>query len=101
MISEAYRYRFTKTVYLPDAEATLHVAILAAEGLFGEAHVRLDAAYTVDESSRSFVVDAGTDVGQAVNEIFTAFALREFGRDAFTVHCVDAETGCTFREDDR
>jgi hypothetical protein len=89
MISNAYRYKFREDVDLLEAERTLHMAILAAEGLYGEARVRMDVAYAVDETIRVIVVDASTDVGDAVCAIFTAFLLREFGRQAFNVRGVE------------
>ena len=89
MTSSAYRYKFRDEANLLEAESTLHVAILAAEGLFGEARVRMDAGYVIDPSIRTLVVDASTAVGQVVCGIFTALVLREFGQDAFNVRRVE------------
>ena len=93
MATEVYRYRFRPDVDLESAEETLLLAILAAEGLFGEARVRMDAGYVVDPGLRALVVDASTLVGQAVNGIFTSLALREFGRDAFHVRRIAGNPG--------
>ncbi|MBE3071302.1 MAG: hypothetical protein IMZ66_13790 [Planctomycetes bacterium] len=93
MVPEAYRYTFGKQVDALDAEMTLHVAVFAAEGLFGEARVRMDAGYVIDPGLRVLVVDASTPVGQAVNAIFTSLALREFGRDAFHVRRIAGNPG--------
>ncbi len=101
MISEAYRYKFGSIMYLPNAEGTLHVALIAAEGLFGEARVRMDAGYAVDEVLRVFVVDASTEVGQAVTGMFTSLLLREFGPEAFHVRRVEGRPGCTCQEEGR
>ena len=97
MITEAYRYRFGENVDLAEAENTLLLSVLAAEGLHGEARVRMDAGYAIDPSIRVIVVDASTEVGQVVNSIFTAFLLREFGRLSFHVRRVEgvgSECGC-------
>jgi len=83
-IDQAYRYRFEAGIDLHAAEETLLLSILATEGLYGQARVRMDAAYSVDTAIRAIIVDAGTDVGQAVNCIFTAFLLEEF--DSSAVH---------------
>ena len=91
MTSQAYRYRFRNKAGLLEAEGTLHVAILAAEGLFGEARVRMDAGYVIDSGLRSLVVDASTPVGRTVSDIFTALILRELGEDAFNVRRVEGE----------
>jgi len=89
MIAEAYRYRFKEGVDLQEAENTLLLAVLAVEGLYGEARVRMDAGYAIDQSIRVIVVDASTEVGQSVNSIFTAYLLREFGRLSFHVRRVE------------
>lgn len=87
-MNEAYRYRLAEGVDLREAEGTLLLALIAAEGLYGEARVRMDAAYVIDESIRVIVVDASTDVGQAVSAIFAAILIREFGPMAFHVRRV-------------
>jgi hypothetical protein len=89
MPRDVYRYRFRSDIDLRDAEDTLRLSILAAEGLFGEAQVRMDAGYAIDLSIQTIIVDASTDVGQAVSAIFTAFVLREFGRHAVDVRRVE------------
>lgn len=100
-MSEAYRYKFRQDVDLHEAESTLLLSILAAEGLFGAARVRMDAGYAVDGSIRAIVVDASTDVGQAVCSILTAFLQREFGGSAFGVRAVEAQDGPIARECER
>jgi len=86
--AEIYRYQFNKGVPMLDVEESLHLAILAAECLHGEARVRLDAGYSISEEKRALVVDAGTQVGQDVVRIFTGFTMKEFGEDAFQVERV-------------
>lgn len=88
MPSEIYRYTFDQSVSMSDAESTLQLAILAAESLLGESIVRLDAAYSIDEQRRVFVVDAGTEVGRSICRIFTGYLTREFGDHAFQVRPV-------------
>ena len=89
MAKELYRYRFCQGVSLREAEDDLFLAMLAAEGLYGPARIRLDAAYYMDESIRAIVVDASTPVGQDINGIFVAFLIRQFGQDAFDVKRVE------------
>ncbi len=85
MSAEIYRYQFTSGVPARDIEETLHLAILAAECLHGQSRVRLDASYCMDAGKRACVIDAGTDVGRDIVRIFTGFAIKEFGEDAFKV----------------
>lgn len=68
-----------------EAELTFHLAVFAAEGLFGEAQVRMDVTYDIDKHNRSLVVDSTTDVGLTVVKIYTALALREFGDNSLLV----------------
>jgi len=70
---------------MQDVEESLLLAVLAAECLYGEARVRLDAGYSISEEKHALVVDAGTDIGRSINRIFTGFVTREFGEDAFKV----------------
>ena len=85
MSAEIYRYQFATGVPARDIEETLHLAVLAAECLHGEARVRLDASYCMDADKRACVIDGGTEVGRDTCRIFTGFAMKEFGQDAFKV----------------
>ncbi|MCY3020191.1 MAG: hypothetical protein NTW87_14330 [Planctomycetota bacterium] len=98
MFDQAYRYKFADWVDLRDAGDTLVLSILAAKGLFGATRVRLDFACETDEAIRVIVVDASTDVGQAVNAIFTAFILREFGSGRVHVRRVEGLCACGSQE---
>ena len=93
----AYRYRFRPDIGLNDAEDTLMLAVLAAQGLFGEARVRMDAGYAIDPTIGVIIVDASTLIGQVITAIFTAFISREFGRGAFHVRRVVGLPGQTLQ----
>ena len=90
-MTRAYKYQFREGIDPRDVEDTLLLAMLAAEGVFGEARVRLDCTYREDREARTLAVKAVTSVGQLVNAVFTAFAVKEFGRDGFTVRRQVAE----------
>jgi hypothetical protein len=85
-----YRFQFEPEVSLTEAEQTLHLALFAVEGLFGEARVRLEGSYRVDERGDAILVNGGSDVGDAVVKVFTGLLLREFGADAFQVRPIPA-----------
>ena len=91
MITEGYKYQFSKRVRLRDAEDTLLLALLAAEGIYGRPRVRMDSAYAVDPALRTIVVDSSTDVGQDVCGIYTSFLTKEFSAGAFAVRPLDKE----------
>jgi len=84
-----YRFTFEKKTPLIEAEMSLHLAMIAVEGLLGQATVRMDASYHVDEPRNVIIVDGTTPVGAAVVRVFTAFLIREFGNDAFNVRRVE------------
>lgn len=90
-MTRAYKYQFREGIDTRDVEDTLLLAFLAAEGVFGEARVRLDGAYSTDREARTVTVDASTAVGHVVNAVFTTFAIKEFGRDAFAVRRLAVE----------
>lgn len=85
MTELVYRYTFEAEVVTEEVEATLVLALLAAESLHGEAEVRLDAAHYFDTDRRECVIDAGTPVGRDLARLFVGFLRREFGETAFTV----------------
>ena len=82
---EIFRYTFAPSVPAEEIEATLLLAILAAESLHGASQVRLDAAHYLDPATHACVIDAGTAVGRDLNRLFAGFITREFGADAFRV----------------
>ena len=83
-----YRFRFSDTTELDEAESTLHLAILAAEGLFSEALLRVNFAYHRDDDGHCLHINGGDEISETVVRIFTSFAIKEFGATAFTVSCV-------------
>ena len=89
MNREIHRYSFKTSVPGSEIEETLHLAVLAAEGLYGQSRVHIDAGYFLDAEKRACVIDAGSDVGRDISRIFGGYALREFGEGAFDVNRVD------------
>lgn len=85
-----YRYRCGPAVPPEEIEASLVLALLAAESLHGEAQVRLDAAHAFDAGRRACAIDAGTAVGRDLNRLFVGFLRREFGEEAFRVERITA-----------
>lgn len=83
--ADLFRFEFEPAVSLTDAEMSLHLALFAVEGLFGQARVRLEARYRLEAAQHAILVEGGTEVGAAVVQVFTSLALREFGETAFQV----------------
>lgn len=85
MAREVYRYVFNDSVPFAEVLATVDLALIAVESIHGESRSRLDARFSDDVAKRSVVIDAGTDVGQALNQVFVGYVRREFGEIAFRV----------------
>jgi len=90
MTTNVFRFEFEPVVSLTEAEMSLHLAMYAVEGLYGEARVRLEASYRLDDALRSITVDGETEVGAALVKVYTRLLIREFGEDGFHVRPVDA-----------
>lgn len=89
MAREVYRYVFREAVPFAEVLATVDLALIAVESLHGESRSRLDARFSDDAVKRTIVIDASTDVGRALNQVFIGYARREFGEDAVSVERVD------------
>jgi hypothetical protein len=85
MSRDIYRYTFDERNSMDEIRDSLFLAIFSAEGIHGEAQVRLDAAFRLDEAKRACALDGSTAVGQTIARVFTWLLTREFGEDAFTV----------------
>lgn len=91
MHSQIYQFSFAAEVNVAEAERTLQLAAMAAEGLFGQARVRMELSYSVDLPGRTISVDAQTAPGEAVVRMLAGFFAREFGSSAFAVRRRDAD----------
>lgn len=83
-----YRYTFQADVPKAEVEASLLLAVIAVEGLHGEAQTRLDAGSALTRKFGPCVIDASTPVGRDLAKVFTAFLRREFGEDSFRVEAL-------------
>lgn len=89
MAREVYWYVFNDSVTFAEVLATVNLSLIAVESIHGESRSRLDARFSDDAAKRSVVIDAETDVGQALNQVFVGYARREFGETAFHVERLD------------
>jgi hypothetical protein len=98
MERETYRYSFDSGVALQEVEESLLLAVLAAEGLHGRSRIHLEGAFRLDKTARTCVVDATTDLGRDIAQIFTQLLTREFGERAFRVERTGTGTGTAEKE---
>jgi hypothetical protein len=80
-----YRFQFQRHVPLEKAEATLMLALIAAEALHGQPNVRLSVGYLFGEEKHACVIDGDNEIARQVVLIFTQFLIHEFGEDTFRV----------------
>ena len=91
MSKTVYRYQFENEVPLDQAEATLIMAIIAAEALHGQAEVRLSMRYLFGDEKHACVIDGDNEVTRQLVLIFTQFLIHEFGEDAFQVTLISKD----------
>lgn len=91
MSQTIYRFEIDQSVPLTEAEQSLHLAMIALEGLYGSAGIRLDARYHLDEGGRAIVVDGSTPIGSSLVKVFSTLLTREFGEDAARVIRTEGE----------
>lgn len=92
MSLQAYRYEFDNSVTFFDVLATLDEAITNTESIHGTERVRLDARFAEDTARGVLVIDATTEVGQTLNQLFVGLARREFSDAAFTISRCRSDT---------
>jgi len=85
MDSPKYRFQFTRAVEMAGVEETLLLSVIAAEGIYGRARVRLDGEFATNPAERTCSVAAGNEVGPNIAKIFTEFLVLEVGEAAFDV----------------
>lgn len=91
MLTNIYRYEFAPPIAIDEVEATLLLALTAAETLHGASQVRLDAEHAFYPVLRVCVMNAATEVGRDLNKLFAGFLSREFGAGAFRVERIAQE----------
>lgn len=92
MTAPAYRYSFVDDRTFTDAEESLRLALLAAEGIYGAARILLNVRMIVTPSERTMLISDNGDESQAVNRSLTQFLMRECGPDQFEVDRVCTTT---------
>ena len=94
-MNRVLQFEFDPLIEIADAEATLHVAIVAVEGLLGEARIRTDLTYHADPVHRFIQIDGSGEVGDAVIRALVSLLTREFGAGSFAVRRVAADEAQT------
>ena len=94
------RFEFPEGLDRESIEAQLALAIVAAECTFGQARIRISAAYSISPSNGAtdgqkatqVAIDVSTEVGEHIAQVFTGLMIRQLGEDRFTVERIDRKS---------
>ena len=84
------RFTFAIEVDREAVEAQLALTIVVAECMFGQARVRLGAAYLMSEDGRRLALDVSSEVGEYITQLFTGLLIREMGEESFSVERIQS-----------
>ncbi len=82
-MTDICRFKFHEKIGKRNIEKQIARAIETAEYSFGQAKVRLHAAYLA--TNDKVVIDASSEVGEYIAQIFIGLMTRKIGEDKFTV----------------
>lgn len=82
-MTDVCKFKFRENVGRKTIEKQIARAIETAEYTFGQAKVRLHAGYMA--TNNKAVIDASSEVGEYIAQIFIGLMTRKFGEDKFTV----------------
>jgi len=90
------RFKLNKNVSREQIEEKIAFAVISAECTFGQAKVRLHAAYLAADNK--VVIDVSSPVGEHIAEVFTGLLIKEYGEHSFTVERVRHESSPGIKE---
>ncbi|HAH21651.1 MAG: hypothetical protein A2Y00_05390 [Omnitrophica WOR_2 bacterium GWF2_43_52] len=82
-MTDVCKFKFLEKVGKKTIEKEIARAIETAEYTFGQAKVRLHAGYLATNDKA--VIDASSEVGEYIAQIFIGLMTRKLGEDKFTV----------------
>ncbi len=82
-MTDVCRFKFHEKIGKRNIEKQIARAIETAEYAFGQAKVRLHAAYLATNDKA--VIDASSEVGEYIAQIFIGLMTRKIGEDKFSV----------------
>ncbi|QAT17851.1 hypothetical protein BU251_08995 [Candidatus Velamenicoccus archaeovorus] len=82
-MTDVCRFKFHEKIGKRNIEKQIARAIETAEYAFGQAKVRLHAAYLATNDKA--VIDASSEVGEYIAQIFIGLMTRKVGEDKFSV----------------
>ena len=83
------RFKFPEELNGEVIETQLALAVIATECAFGQARVRISAAYCFSKEKSQVAIDVSTEVGEHIAQVFTGLMIRQIGENGFTVDRVN------------
>jgi hypothetical protein len=84
-----FKFQFESGVELGQVDEELGRAVIAAQSLFGEVKVVMDAAFSFNPGKRYCVIDPSSEVSRCIAIIFLGFITARFGESRFRLERVD------------
>lgn len=82
-MAEICKFSFKQPLRKEDIEERIALAIITAECVYGQAKVRLHAAYSA--AADKAVIDVSSAVGEHIAQVFTGLMIRQLGEESFTI----------------
>ena len=89
MTTLAYRYRIKSHVRFRETRAVFTIAQTIVELLHGWSQLQLDVRFDVDETQRTWLIHADSDVGRDLNRLFIGMLTTQCGENSFVVERCD------------
>jgi len=80
-----YQFNFKPDVPFEEIDSTLVLATLAAECIHGRTQIHLDASFQAHRKDNFCWVNADSEVGKHIAQIFTGLIVRLFGEQSFKI----------------
>jgi hypothetical protein len=82
-MAEICKFSFKQPLRKEAIEERIALAIITAECVFGQAKVRLHAAYSAADDKA--VIDVSSAVGEHIAQVFTGLMIRHLGEESFRI----------------
>lgn len=86
-MADICKFKFEEDIKEDVIEEKIALAIITAECTFGQAKVRIHAAYLA--LGNKAVIDVSSPVGEHIAQVFTGLMIREFGEDKFMLERIN------------
>jgi hypothetical protein len=83
------RFELTEETDREAAETDLSIAVFAAECVYGQARLRLEMSYALDDNGKICVIRSAGEAGEAAARIFAGLTAARLGEAAYAVRVLE------------